>query len=184
MKIKKTLITLALTGLLTAVLAAPALAKEIVQPTPPTTVATGDSSVTATVDQTYTVTIPDTVNFGTLTKASKDVVKDLTVKVNNLLIDKNQTLKINVKGDGTADAFTIRTNGGASIAYAVYAKNKDTTSGAAVDPNGEFAAVTSADTPDTEQDVSGKLKQTGAVIHSGSYTGTLTFTCTVENKTT
>ena len=180
MKIKKTLTTLALTGLLTTTLAAPALAKDIVYPT----VSTGDSSVTATVDQTYTVTIPDTVNFGTLTKASKDVVKDLTVKVNNLLIDKNQTLKINVKGDDTTDAFTIRTNGSASIAYAVYAKNKDTTSGTAVDPNGEFAAVTSAATPDTEQDVSGKLKQTGAVIHSGSYTGTLTFTCTVENKTT
>lgn len=59
MKIKKTLTTLALTGLLTAVLAAPALAKEIVQPTPPTTVATGDSSVTAEVADAYTVTIPE-----------------------------------------------------------------------------------------------------------------------------
>ena len=173
MKIKKTLTTLALTGLLTAVLAAPALAadKTIVAPA-----TTAGSPVTATVDQTYTVTIPDTVNFGTLTKASKDVVKDLTVKVNNLLIDKNQTLKINVKGDDTttANAFTIRTTGGASIAYEVY--NKSSTK---VNPNSEFAAVTSADTPDTEQDVSGKLKQTGDVVHSGSYTGTLTFTCTV-----
>lgn len=179
MKIKKTLTTLALTGLLTATLAAPALAadKKIVYPS-----ATTDSSpVTATVDQTYTVTIPDTVDFGTLTKASKDVVKDLTVKVNNLLIDKNQTLKINVKGDDTttANAFTIRTTGGASIAYEVY--NKSSTK---VNPNSEFAAVTSADTPDTEQDVSGKLKQTGDVVHSGSYTGTLTFTCTVADKTT
>lgn len=172
MKIKKTLTTLALTGLLTAVLAAPALAKDIVYPT----VSTGDSSVTATVDQTYTVTIPDTVDFGTLTKASKDVVKDLTVKVNNLLIDKNQTLKINVKGDDTTttNAFTIRTTGGASIAYEVYNKSKSK-----VDPTGEFAAVTSADKPDTVQDVSGNLKQTGDVVHSGSYTGTLTFTCTV-----
>ena len=170
MKIKKTLTTLALTGLLTATLAAPALAKDIVYPT----VSNGDSSVTATVDQTYTVTIPDTVDFGTLTKASKDVVKDLTVKVNNLLIDKKQTLKINVKGDDTANAFTIRTTGGASIAYEVY--NKSSTK---VNPNSEFAAVTSADKPDTVQDVSGNLKQTGDVVHSGSYTGTITFTCTV-----
>lgn len=175
MNIKKTLTTLALTSLLTATLAAPALAGEIVYPT----ATTGDSSVTATVDQTYTVTIPDTVEFGKLTKASKDVVKDLTVKVNNLLIDKDQALKINVKGDDTADAFTIRTTGGASIAYEVYAKGEDTTSGTPVGVDGLFASVKSANSPSDTQDISGSLKQTGAVVNAGNYTGTLTFTCSI-----
>ena len=177
MKIKKTLTTLALTGLLTATLAAPALAKDIVYPS----ATTGDSSVTATVDQTYTVTIPEKIDFEKLAKDTTATEKPLTVNVSNLLIDKNEVLKINVKGDDTTttNAFTIRTTGGASIAYEVYNKSKSK-----VDPTGEFAAVASADTPDTVQDVSGNLKQTGAVIHSGSYAGTITFTCTVENKTT
>ena len=56
MKIKKTLTTLALTGLLTATLAAPALAADptIEPPTP-----SGNSSVTAEVADAYTVTIPE-----------------------------------------------------------------------------------------------------------------------------
>lgn len=180
MNIKKTLTTLALTSLLTAVLAAPALAAD---PTIVSPATTGDSSVTATVDQTYTVTIPDTVEFGNLKKETANTEKALTVKVSNLLIDKDQALKINVKGDDTADAFTIRTTGGASIAYEVYAKGEDTTSGTPVGVDGLFASVKSANSPSDTQDISGSLKQTGAVVNAGNYTGTLTFTCSITDKT-
>lgn len=179
MKIKKTLTTLALTGLLTAVLAAPALAKDIVYPT----VSTGDSSVTATVDQTYTVTIPEKIDFGKLTKDSSDnaLIKDLTVNATGVVIPADQVLNVKIKGSGTSEAFTIETTAGGNIGYNVY--NTSGTTGDGITTGGTFQDF-EAGKPSTTQTVNGRVKLKNAPVHSGSYTGTLTFTCTVENKTT
>ena len=178
MKIKKTLTTLALTGLLTATLAAPALAKNIVYPT----VSNGDSPVEATVDNAYTVTIPEKIDFGKLTKDSSgdDLIENLTVNATGVVIPADKKLNVTVKGSGTDDAFTIAA-GNANIEYNVY--NTTTTSGDGIMTRGTFQDF-EAGKPSTTQTVNGKVKLKNAPVHSGSYTGTLTFTCTVENKTT
>ena len=183
MKIKKTLTTLALTGLLTATLAAPALAKEIVQPTPPTTVATGDASVTAEVADAYTVTIPEKIDFGKLTKDSTDnaLIKELNISATGVVIPADQVLNVKVKGNGTSDAFTINTAVGGNIGYNVY--NTSGTTGDGITTGGTFQDF-AAGKPSTTQTVDGRVKLKNAPVYSGSYTGTLTFTCTVENKTT
>lgn len=179
MKIKKTLTTLALTGLLTAVLAAPALAKDIVYPT----VSNGDSPVEAEVADAYTVTIPEKIDFGKLTKDSTDnaLIKELNISATGVVIPADQVLNVKVKGNGTSDAFTINTAVGGNIGYNVY--NTSGTTGDGITTGGTFQDF-AAGKPSTTQTVDGRVKLKNAPVYSGSYTGTLTFTCTVENKTT
>ena len=177
MKIKKTLTTLALTGLLTATLAAPALAadKKIVYPS-----ATTDSSpVTATVDQTYTVTIPEKIDFEKLAKDSSDnaLIKELNISAAGVVIPADKKLNVTVKGDGTNEAFTIDIAAGGNIGYNVY--NTVDTTGTGVTTGGTFKDF-EAGKPSATQTVNGKVKLKNAPVHSGTYRGTLNFTLSVE----
>ena len=180
MKIKKTLTTLALTGLLTTTLAAPALAAD---PTIVAPATTAGSAVEATVDNAYTFTIPEKIDFEKLTKDSSDnaLIKELNISATGVVIPADQVLNVKVKGSGTSEAFTIETTAGGNIGYNVY-KTSGTT-GDGITTGGTFQDF-EAGMPSTTQTVSGRVKLKNAPVHSGSYTGTLTFTCTVENKTT
>ena len=176
MKIKKALIPIAVTAVLTAILAAPALAadKQIVYPT-----ATTDSStVTAAVSNAYTVTIPETIDFGKLTKDSTGdaLIKDLTVSATDVVIPADKKLNVTVKGSGASDAFTITTTGGGNMDYDVY--NTTDTTGTSISPNSTFKDF-EAGNPSATQTVNGKVKLKNAPVHSGDYTGTLTFTCSI-----
>ena len=173
MKIRKTLTTLALACLLTATLAAPALAAD---PTIVSPATTAGSAVNAAVDNAYTVTIPEKVDFGKLTKDSTGdaLIKDLTVSAAGVVIPADKNLNVTVKGDGTSEAFTIDTAAGGIIGYNVYNT---------VDTTGTTFKDFEAGKPSTTQTVNGKVKLKNAPVHSGDYTGTLTFTCTVAAPT-
>jgi len=93
MKIKKTLTTLALTGLLTAVLAAPALAKDIVYPT----VSNGDSPVEAEVADAYTVTIPEKIELPNLSvDGANYATENSSITGKNIVIPEGHQLKVTV----------------------------------------------------------------------------------------
>lgn len=175
MKIRKTLTSLALTGLLTATLAAPALAAD---PTIVSPATTAGLAVNAAVDNAYTVTIPEKVDFGKLTKDSTGdaLIKDLTVRAAGVVIPADKNLNVTVKGDGTSEAFTIDTAAGGIIGYNVY--NTVDTTGTGVTTGGTFKDF-EAGKPSTTQTVNGKIKLKNAPVHSGDYTGTLTFTCSI-----
>ena len=179
MKIRKTLTTLALACLLTATLAAPALAAD---PTIVSPATTAGSAVNAAVDNAYTVTSPEKVDFGKLTKDSTGdaLIKDLTVSAAGVVIPADKNLNVTVKGDGTSEAFTIDTAAGGIIGYNVY--NTVDTTGTGVTTGGTFKDF-EAGKPSTTQTVNGKVKLKNAPVHSGDYTGTLTFTCTVAAPT-
>lgn len=181
MKIKKALTTLAITTVLTAALAAPALA---VEPTPTTkdivypTATTDYSTVTAAVDNAYKVTIPEKIDFGKLNKDSTgdELIEDLTVSATSVVIPADKKLNVTVKGSGASDAFTITTTGGGNMEYDVY--NTTDTTGTSISPNSTFTDF-EAGIPSTTQTVNGKVKLKNAPVHSGDYTGTLTFTCSI-----
>ena len=183
MKIRKTLTTLALACLLTATLAAPALAAD---PTIVSPATTAGSAVNAAVDNAYTVTIPEKVDFGKLTKDSTGdaLIKDLTVSAAGVVIPADKNLNVTVKGDGTSEAFTIDTAAGGIIGYNVYNTVTECQLffGAKNNTGGTFKDF-EAGKPSTTQTVNGKVKLKNAPVHSGDYTGTLTFTCTVAAPT-
>lgn len=185
MKIKKTLTTLALTGLLTAVLAAPALAKEIVQPTPPTTVATGDASVTAEVADAYTVTIPEKIELPNLSvDGANYATESSSITGKNIVIPEGQQLKVTVD----PSKFQLKVNNVANTAVPF----KLTVGSVDISYN-----TTSSETmfttfeggkPETEQTQNFSVTQTNKASYASTaankYTGTITFTCTVADKTT
>lgn len=213
MELKKTFTALALAGVLAAALSSPALATPVsVKPGPNPTATGSDKTssipMSASVNEGYTVVVPETIDFGTLTKDSVSVEKPLTVKIKDLMIRSDDTLKVRVWGespgdDGTHRVFEMRASRDImmpeeSIAYKVQDKDNHDISQPAPESGGgvieegcnkivvpvggyEFAAVKSGGLPNTEQDVSGKIIQTGAVKYAGEYADTLTFDFYIES---
>ena len=166
-------------GLLAAVLlafsAAPALAEEptpsttAIKPSPSAATAEGSTNLEAIVDSDYTVTIPESINFGKVTKTTpeNDRTRMLTVQTSNVIIPAGRQLNVTVKGTGASDAFTVTTGSAPnaqSLAYKVADTAKsyspgDTILSAEADAAKEISVV--LDTPSS----------------AGTYTGQLVFTC-------
>ena len=153
----KKLLTLLLTAALATAAATTAFADTIVNPT------NGQMKVTYTVNPSYTVTIPASVKLGEIATVSASGVK----------INKTQNLIVRLTGtSGNNNAFTVNANG-AELTYTVEKDNAD------IAINSEVLKVNT----DTSTDkLSAKLSFVApkSVTYAGDYTGTVTFTVSVE----
>ena len=136
MKIKKALIPLVLTALL-ALAATPALATEINQDTAQSK---GDTSVTASVDTTYTITIPDssTLKFEKLKATSDEAARTKTFNVSAKGVTLEPGKQLNVTVSGTdSSAFQMANDALTSVKlpYTI-----TPSAGSALSPGGTIAS--------------------------------------------
>lgn len=126
-----------------------------------------DKSVTVVyvADPTYTVTIPATVEMG----------QKATISAENVVVEKGKQVVVKLSGTGESDnAFKLRTQQGAAVTYTV--KNGDQ----AVNVGDSVLTVN----PQTASSGSTKLSfvapAAASILYAGTYTGTVTFTVSVE----
>ena len=122
---------------------------------------TGDTSITYSVDHAYTVTIPATVELG----------GTATVKVENTMLKKGD--EVNVKLTGTSEAddtFKVTTAQGAELTYTV--KKSDTVI------NVGDTVISCASQVSNQVDL--LFTAPTSVQYAGDYSGTVTFTVSVE----
>ena len=175
MNLKKALIPLALTALL-ALTATPALATGINQDTAQSK---GDTSVTASVDTTYTITIPDsdTLKFQNLKGTSEETARTKTfdVSAKDVTLEPGKQLNVTVAGTDSS-AFQMANDALTSVKlpYTITPSG-----GSALSLGGTIASFANNST-DT---VTSTLVVAAPTMGAGNYSDTLTFTCTVADKT-
>lgn len=174
MNLKKYLIPLATAALL-ALTAAPALATDINQgTTPPGYKNEGTTPVTASVDTTYTVTIPDNdaLKFEKLTSSSteKERTKTFNVSAANVTLAPNKQLKVTVTGKDNAFQMANESATAVKLPYSITPKN-----GTALKPGDTIATFQNSETKAVENTLTVNAPTMGA----GTYADTLTFTCTI-----
>lgn len=121
--------------------------------------------VNCAVAPTYTVTIPQTVTLG----------QTATIKAENVILDEDKQLKVTLTDTSETDnAFKVKSAEGAELSYTV---TKQDNSPVAI--NGNILTVN----PDNSDSGTATLNFStpGTAKFPGSYTGTLTFTVSVEN---
>lgn len=142
------------------------------------TALSGDTNITATAtqnDPTYIITIPETIDFGTVTRMAAgasdgDAIKEQTFNViasdvQNLFDDDRIVVRVN------ASSLTLTTTG-ATLPFSVY-KNGNTT--ALTGATALFAQFTA----NSSQGGSVKIDQR-QITKAGDYSGTMTFSVSVE----
>ena len=178
MNLKKALIPLALTALL-ALTATPALAANtITQGTAPTYTNTGDTNVTASVDTTYTITIPDsdTLKFENLKGTSEEAARTKTFDVSAKDVTLEPGKQLNVTVTGKENVFQM-SNAAVSAVKLPYTITP--AGGSVLSPGGTIAIFQNSET----KSVSSTLVVDAPTMGAGNYSDTLTFTCTVADKT-
>jgi len=163
---KKRLLTLALAAAMLTTTGVTAFAANITQDN-----TNGSTRVQYSVNaQYYTVVIPDTVTL------SKD--SDISTSIEIYGVDSNSnvvipsTKKVNVALSDSLNGFKVKTDNGDELAYKVNGKNtaKELTSVA------ECAAAAKSETPLTFSKI-----DENAIVYSGDYSDTLTFTVSLVN---
>lgn len=171
MNLKKALIPLALTALLTLA-AAPALAAEINQDTAQSK---GVTNVTASVDTTYTITIPDsdTLKFEKLTGTAEEAARTKTFNVSakGVTLEPGKQLNVTVSGENNDFKMTNAALSSVKLPYTI-----TPAAGSALRPGGTIASFANNST----ETVSSTLIVNAPTMGAGNYSDTLTFTCTVE----
>lgn len=158
----KKIITLALVSAMALSVSATVFATDIT----PETSSWIDTEVTYNVDPTYTVTIPDTVTLGT----SADV------SASNVVVAKGSKVVVKLTGtSGTNNAFTVKNTEGEELAYTVKNGTKNVNVGDTVLTVNPESATTGSATLDFNAPDANSIK------YSGTYSGTVTFTVSVEN---
>lgn len=133
----------------------------------------GTATVTATVAEntsTYTVSIPETIDFGSYTHvtASETFDKEFSVSVSDVTYLYGKKISVAVSGSGDSGAFVMK-NGEATLAYKVL-----NSAGNEVTVNGTLAEFTASG----EQKCKLQLDKSATSV-AGSYSGTLTFAVSV-----
>lgn len=127
----------------------------------PTPTAKPEMQVSYTVNPSYTVTIPASVTLDSNTKSST-----AKVSADNVTVPYNYAVKVTLTN---ANGFKVTSQEGAKLTYAVTENARNITEGAAV------LLVASGSGSDTLE-----FKITDTVVHSGTYTGNVIFTVSVE----
>ena len=122
------------------------------------------TTVTYTVDPTYTVTIPENVTIGT-------DGTEKTVSAEGVVVEKGKYVSVSLAAENN---FTVTTAEGATLDYTV------TANGEAVAAGDEILAVNPADGKSGSATVTFDIDET-AIQYAGSYTGTATFTIAVKD---
>lgn len=153
----KKLVTLLLTAALATAAATTAFADTSITPSD------GKMNVTYTVAPSYTVTIPASVTLG----------EKATVSASNVKIGKNENLIVKLTGtSGTNNAFTVKA-GDEVLTYKVKKDNAD------IAINSEVLNV-NTDTASTQPSATLSFEAPASAKYAGTYTGTVTFTVSVE----
>ena len=164
----KKLLTLLLTAALATAAATTAFAADTTisagtdgKPSP---TAAPQMNVTYTVQPTYTVTIPAKVTLGT----------SATISASNVKIQKNQHLIVKLTGtSGTNNAFTVQALN-EELTYKVkMGKDKYITTG-------DEVLKVNTDTASTQPSATLSFEAPASAKYAGTYTGTVTFTVSVE----
>ena len=170
MNLKKALIPLALTALL-ALAVTPAQATGINQDTAQSK---GDTSVTASVDTTYTITIPDsdTLKFENLKGTSEETARTKTfdVSAKDVTLEPGKQLNVTVSGKDNVFQMSNAAVSAVKLPYTITPAG-----GSALSPGGTIASFANNST-DT---VTSTLVVAAPTMGAGNYSDTLTFTCTV-----
>lgn len=122
------------------------------------------TTVTYTVDPTYTVTIPETVTIGA-------DGTEKTVSAEGVVVEKGQYVSVTLAENNN---FTVKTTEGAELTYTVTANGED------VAPGDELLAVNPADSAAGTATVTFDIDES-AIKYAGTYTGTSTFTIAVKD---
>lgn len=122
------------------------------------------TTVTYTVNPTYTVTIPENVTIGT-------EGTEKTVSAEGVVVEKGKYVSVSLAAENN---FTVTTAEGATLDYTV------TANGEAVDAGDEILAVNPADGKSGSATVTFDIDET-AIQYAGTYTGTATFTIAVKD---
>lgn len=162
----KKMITLILAMTMALSVSATAFAAGIDQDSNPKT---GSTEVTYTVAPSYTVTIPATVTLG----------NSVTVEASGVKVAKGSQVVVKLtETSGTGNAFTVKTAEGAELKYNV--KKGETL----VNIDDTVLSVN----PDSATDGNGASGSTSlsfslndTIQYAGTYTGTVTFTVSVDN---
>ena len=120
-------------------------------------------NVTYSVNPGYTVTIPETVSIGA-DGAEK------TVSAEDVVVEKGQYVSVTLAEHNN---FTVHTTEGAELTYTITANGENIAAG------GEILAVNPADGKTGTATVTFDIDET-AIQYAGTYTGTATFTVSVE----
>jgi hypothetical protein len=127
----------------------------------------GETDVTASVDPSYTIVIPASVDFGTLAKTAADnwVYQAFDVEAQDLLIESGASVNIAVSGP-----FVMKDEANiASLSYRLSNEDGEVTA------PGVFASFKAADPADGEENGSVSVN-TKNITAAGAYSGTMTFT--------
>ena len=122
------------------------------------------TTVTYTVDPTYTVTIPETVTIG-----AEGTEK--TVSAEGVVVEKGKYVSVTLAENNN---FTVKTTEGAELTYTV-TKGEET-----VAPGGEILAVNPTDGKTGTATITFDIDES-AIQYAGTYTGTATFTIAVKD---
>lgn len=122
------------------------------------------TTITYSVAPTYTVTIPATVELG----------QTATISAENVVIEKGTQVEVSLTGTSEDDdTFKLKSQEGAELTYTVQNGNADVAVGDTV------LTVNPDDSASGETTLS-FIPPTGDIQFSGEYTGTVTFTVSVE----
>lgn len=129
---------------------------------------TGSTAVSYSVDEMYTVTIPEKVTLG----------NSVTVKAEDVCVANGSVVNVSLTGtDGSNDAFELESAEGAVITYTVQNEDDDT-----------IAIDDVVLTVDPAEASSGEAELTfvapTSVTYAGVYEGTVTFTVSVDQVST
>ena len=120
------------------------------------------TTVTYSVDPTYTVTIPTDVTIdGNAT----------TISAENVVVEKGKYVSVTLAENNN---FTVKTTEGAELTYTVTANGED------VAPGDELLAVNPADSAAGTANITFDIDES-AIKYAGTYTGTATFTIAVKD---
>ncbi len=181
MKATKQLTSSIITAALALLLATPAMATDntttITGPGKDSAPVSGNTQITAGVNQSYTLVIPETMTFENLSISSEDAARtqSFDVTANGVVLAPGKALEVRVQGDNEAGAFQLpnTADDNLRLPYSVYSGDSALTSG------NIFAAF---ETSTEAQTQSGKIVVDQPTMGAGTYQGNLTFVCNVVQQ--
>ena len=141
------------------------------------------TTVNASVTQAYTVTIPETIDLGTLKRSTDSNTVNMatakaTVKASNVLIPSDKLLQVSV---GDSEDLYVRSNNNedTDVNFTVTVNGSTTP----LDESNAVVLTKTAGEPGTTVSASLTLTQSTLAQYSGDYEGTMTFVCGLVNTT-
>ncbi len=143
---------------------------------------TGNTQITAGVNQSYTLVIPEDIVMNDLEAGGDSDLrsKPIEVSAKSVVLEPDMQLNVSISGETNASGDLILTNqqnSAVQLPYEVFktANNEST----AVSNHGLFATFV---TSTKAQAQSGSIVVADPTMGAGTYQGTLTFVCSVEQQ--